>query len=41
MAFSFLVEVLNISMMKRQKKRRIVELNEPILREENQSDQAK
>lgn len=41
MAFSFLVEVLNISMMKRQKRRRVVELNEPILREENLSDQAK
>ena len=40
MAFSFLVEVLNISMMKRQKKRRVVELNEPRLREENRSDQA-
>ena len=41
MAFSFLVEVLNISMMKRQKRRRVVELNEPTLREENLSDQAK
>ena len=29
MAFSFVVEVLNITMMKRQKKRRIVRLNEP------------
>ena len=41
MAFSFFVEVLNISMMKRQKRRRVVELNEPTLREENLSDQAK
>jgi predicted tellurium resistance membrane protein TerC len=40
MAFSFLVEVLNISMAKRQKKRRVVELNEPTLIKENQSDQA-
>jgi predicted tellurium resistance membrane protein TerC len=31
MAFSFIVEVLNITMMKRQKKRRIVRLNEPHL----------
>ena len=40
MAFSFLVEILNISMTKRQKKRRVVELNEPTLKNENQSDQA-
>jgi predicted tellurium resistance membrane protein TerC len=40
MAFSFLVEVLNISLAKRQKKRRVVELNEPILKPEKQSDQA-
>jgi hypothetical protein len=41
MAFSFLVEILNISMMKRQKNRRVVTLNEPILDKENYSDQAK
>ena len=29
MAFSFLVEMLNMTMMKRQKKRRVVRLNEP------------
>ncbi|CAN5304281.1 TerC family protein [soil metagenome] len=40
MAFSFLVEILNISMVKRQKKRRVVELNEPTLKERNESDQA-
>ena len=40
MAFSFLVEILNISMTKRQKKRRVVSLNEPTLKNENQSDQA-
>lgn len=40
MAFSFLVETLNISLSKRQKKRRIVELNEPTLKNENESDQA-
>ncbi len=40
MAFSFLVEILNISMMKRQKKRRIVRFNEPSVEDEKQSDQA-
>ena len=35
MAFSFLVELLNMTMKKRQKKRRIVELNEPRLEYEN------
>lgn len=40
MAFSFLVEVLNISMMKRQKKKRIVQFNEPQFEERNNSDQA-
>jgi len=40
MAFSFLVEILNITLMKKQKKRRIVQLNEPTLEKENQSDQA-
>ncbi len=34
MAFSFLVEVLNIIMAKKSKKRKVVELNEPVLKEE-------
>jgi predicted tellurium resistance membrane protein TerC len=34
MAFSFLVELLNMTMMNRQKKRRVVVLNEPVLNEE-------
>jgi len=34
MAFSFIVEVLNMTMMKR-KKKRIVELNEPVLRDDS------
>ncbi len=41
MAFSFLVEILNMSILKKQKTRRVVELNEPTLKEKNQSDQAK
>jgi predicted tellurium resistance membrane protein TerC len=43
MAFSFMVELLNMTMMNRQKKKRIVQLNEPVLKEEdeNRSDQAK
>lgn len=40
MAFSFLVEILNISLMKKQKKRRVVQFNEPTLKNENKSDQA-
>lgn len=40
MAFSFLVEVLNITVMKRQKKKRIIQLNEPRYEEQNKSDQA-
>jgi len=42
MAFSFGVEMLNMAMRRRMKKKRIVELNEPILRkeEENLSDMA-
>lgn len=42
MAFSFIVELLNMTMTKRASKR-VVQLNEPVLRdnEENQSDQAK
>ncbi len=43
MAFSFVVELLNMTMRKRMaKKRRVVELNEPQLKETgNFSDQAK
>lgn len=43
MAFSFGVEMLNMVMRKRIAKRRVVELNEPVLKEENKdySDQAK
>ncbi|MCW3089132.1 MAG: TerC family protein [Ferruginibacter sp.] len=44
MAFSFVVEILNMTMMKRAaKKRRLVQLNEPMLREkdEDYSDQAR
>lgn len=42
MAFSFIVELLNMTMTKRASKR-VVQLNEPVLRdnEENHSDQAK
>ena len=42
MAFSFLVELLNMIMRKRMAKNRVVELNEPVLKDkENYSDQAK
>ncbi len=34
MAFSFIVEVLNMTMMKRRRKQRLVELNEPLLEKE-------
>lgn len=40
MAFSFLVEVLNITVMKRQQKKRIVQFNEPKYEERNNDDQA-
>jgi len=42
MAFSFAVEMLNMIMRKRMAKNRVVELNEPVLKdkEENYSDQA-
>jgi len=42
MAFSFAVELLNMTMMKRQKRKRIVQLNEPQWKEDesNESDQA-
>ncbi len=35
MAFSFLVELLNLTMMKRQRRRNIVKLNEPVLEAED------
>ena len=35
MAFSFIVEMLNMTMVKRQKKKRIVHLNEPVLDEKD------
>lgn len=38
MAFSFIVELLNMTMMSRAKKRHVVKLNEPKLPEENNSD---
>ncbi len=38
MAFSFVVEILNMLMMKRAKKRRIVQLNEPMLEDESPSE---
>ena len=41
MAFSFLVEILNISMTKRQRKHRVVQFNEKTLEDRNLSDQAK
>ncbi len=43
MAFSFVVEMLNMLMRKQMAKNRVVELNEPVLEEtkENNSDQAK
>jgi predicted tellurium resistance membrane protein TerC len=43
MAFSFIVELLNMTMMKRNTKKKVVQLNEPKLEDENQnqSDQAK
>lgn len=40
MAFSFLVEVLNITVMKKQKKRKVVNLNEPMINDGNDSDEA-
>jgi len=43
MAFSFIVEILNMTMVKRQAKKRVVQLNEPRLNEDepNHSDMAK
>lgn len=42
MAFSFIVEMLNMTMMKRAKKQKahVVKLNEPVLEEENKGDEA-
>jgi hypothetical protein len=40
MAFSFIVEMLNMVMRKRMAQRRLVELNEPQLKSEDQSDEA-
>ena len=40
MAFSFIVELLNMAMMKRQKRRHLVELNEPVLKEKSESHMA-
>src|SRR5687767_6744619 len=36
MAFSFIVEMLNMTMRKKTSKKRVVELNEPVLRDENE-----
>ena len=42
MAFSFVVELLNMVMRRRLSKQRVVELNSPVLKDEpNLSDQAK
>lgn len=43
MAFSFIVEVLNMTMRNRMAKKRIVQLNEPVLNEDENkySDQAR
>ena len=41
MAFSFGVEVLNMIMRKRQVRRRVVQLNEPVLKENGYDDMAK
>jgi len=41
MAFSFIVEILNMTMVKRANRKRVVELNEPMLEKEEESDLAK
>lgn len=44
MAFSFIVELLNMTMVSRQKRKRVVQLNEPVLRQDDEdagSDMAK
>jgi hypothetical protein len=40
MAFSFIVEILNMTMMSRAKKKRahVVKLNEPVLKKEEKDD---
>lgn len=38
MAFSFIVEVLNMTMLKRRRKQRLVELNEPLLEKKEEKD---
>ena len=38
MAFSFFVQLLNMTMLKRQNKKRIVRLNEPFLKDKNEND---
>lgn len=40
MAFSFIVEILNMTMMKKQKKKRVVQLNEPTLGNENNDEES-
>lgn len=40
MAFSFLVELLNMTMINRQKKRRVVQLNDPLMEFENTGRQS-
>ena len=37
MAFSFIVEILNMVMRKRMTKNRVVELNEPVLKDEEEN----
>lgn len=39
MAFSFAVELLNMTILKREKKRRVVELNEPVLEDNKGTDE--
>jgi hypothetical protein len=38
MAFSFLVELLNMTMLKKQKKKRVVRLNEPMIEDKRSID---
>ena len=40
MAFSFIVEILNINLIKRAKKRRVVRLNEPVLPEQGEAKES-
>jgi predicted tellurium resistance membrane protein TerC len=41
MAFSFIVELLNLAMVSKAKKRRVVQLNEPTLREDTEEEERK